>query len=128
MAIQVLKLGLLGAESTLPDESRINNQGQDTFQYVSGESADGSLKVDIIGTKRNRTISWEIMSETDWAALYAIYQLQITGDTFLSYIETDSTGAETNFTVLMQPPTKGDLIQAGTFYSNAISISVQEMS
>ena len=127
MAIQILKLGLSGSESTLPDESRINNQGQDTFQYVSGEAADGSLKVDIIGTKKNFVVSWEVMSETDWDAIYAIYNLQISGDTFLSYIETDSVGAETTTTVFMQPPTKGDLIQAGTYYVTGVSISMQEV-
>lgn len=127
MAIQILKLGLSGSEVTLTAESRINNQGQDTFKFVSGEAADGSLKVDIIGTKKNFAVAWAVMSEANYAILYGIYNLQITGDTFLSYIETDSTGAETTTTVFMQPPTQGDLIQAGTFYSNGVSITMQEV-
>ena len=126
MATQILKLGLSGAESTLITESRVNNGGQDTFQYVPGQSADGSLKVDIIGTKMNRSINWSVMSETDFNALYAIYILQITGNTFLSYIETDAAGAETTYKVLMQPPTRGSLIQKDVFYNNAVSIQLQE--
>ena len=124
--MQVLKLGLSGAEQTLPTKSRINNQGQDTFNYVEGYSADGSLKVDIVGTKGNYSVSWEVMSESDFNDLYAIYKLQIDNDSFLSYIFTDSAGTETTKTVLMQPPTIGDLIQRDTYYSNAITITMKE--
>ncbi len=124
--MQILKLGLSGSESTLPTESRINEQGQDTFQYVEGQSADGSLKVDIIGTKKNFTVSWGVMSETDFNALYAIYQLQITNDTFLSYIYTDASGSTTTKQVFMQPPTQGSLVQRDVYYSNAVTIQLQE--
>jgi len=126
MATQILKLGLSGAESTLITESRVNDGGQDTFQYVSGQSADGSLKVDIIGTKMNRSITWSVMSDSDFNDLFAIYTLQITGDTFLSYIETDEIGSETTYTVLMQPPTRGSLVQRDEFFNNAVSIQLQE--
>ena len=126
MALQILQLGLLGAESTLITESRINDGGQDTFKYVSGESADGSLKVDIIGSKMNRSITWSVMSEEDFNDLYDIYLLQITNDTFLSYIETDQSGTPTSYTVLMQPPTRGTLIQKDVYYHNAITIQMQE--
>jgi hypothetical protein len=125
MAVQILKLGLSGAESTLPTESRINDGGQDTFKFVSGESANGSLKVDVIGTKQNFSISWGVMSETDFDALKAIYALQLTGS-FLSYIFTDEAGAETTVEVFMQPPTQGSLIQKDVYYSNAITITMQE--
>jgi hypothetical protein len=127
MAVQVLKLGLSGSESTLITESRINEQGQDTFKYVSGESADGSLKVNIIGTKGNYSVSWSVMSESDFDDLFDIYLLQISGDTFLSYIFTDQSGSETTKTVLMQPPTKGSLIQRDVYYSNAVTINMQEV-
>ena len=126
MATQVLKLGLSGAESTLITESRVNSGGQDTFQFVSGESADGSLKVDIIGTKKNFSITWSVMSETDFNDLFDIYLLQITGDTFLSFIETDQVGSETTYTVLMQPPSRGSLIQKDVFYNNDVTIILQE--
>ncbi|MCP4986042.1 MAG: hypothetical protein GY928_08220 [Colwellia sp.] len=126
--MQILKLGLSGSESTLPTESRINEQGQDTFQYVEGQSADGSLKVDIIGTKKNFTVSWGVMSDTDFNALYAIYLLQITNDTFLSYIYTDVSGSTTTKQVFMQPPTQGSLIQRDVYYSNAVTIQMQETS
>ncbi len=127
MAVQVLKLGLSGSESTLPTESRINNQGQDTFNYVEGKSADGSLKVDIIGTKGNYSVSWDVMSESDWNALYAIYLLQISNSSYLSYIFTDAAGSTTTKTVLMQPPTKGSLIQRDVYYYNSVSIQMQEV-
>ncbi len=126
MAVQVLKLGLAGSESTLPTESRINEQGQATFKYVEGESADGSLKVDIIGVKDNFTVSWGVMSESDWNDLNAIFLLQITNDSFLSYIYTDASGSETTKEVLMQPPTKGALIQRDVYYNNAVTITMQE--
>lgn len=127
MATQILKLGLAGSEQTLVSESRINDGGQDTFNFVSGTSADGSLKVDIIGTKKNFSITWGVLSETDFNALYAIYLLQITNDSFLSYIYTDEAGATTTKTVFMQPPTQGSLIQRDVYYSNAITITMQEV-
>lgn len=123
---QTLKLGLPGAEVTLPVKSRINNQGQDTFQYVSGEAADGSLKVDIVGTKKNFSISWSVMSEADYTIIYDIYLSQISNSSYLSYIYTDSVGMETTKSVFMQPPTQGDLIVRDVYYSNAITISMQE--
>ncbi len=126
MAVQVLKLGLAGSESTLPTESRINEQGQATFKYVEGESADGSLKVDIIGVKDNFTVSWGVMSESDWNALNAIFLLQISNSKYLSYIYTDAAGSETTKEVLMQPPTKGSLIQRDVYYNNAVTITMQE--
>jgi hypothetical protein len=126
MAVQVLKLGLAGAEQTLVEESRINNGGQDEFNYISGQSANGSLKVDVIATKRNFNISWGVMSETNYTALKAIYALQLTG-VYLSYIFTDEIGAETTVTVFMQPPSKGELIQRETYYSNAVTIQLQEV-
>jgi hypothetical protein len=127
MALQVLKLGIAGSESTLPTASRINNQGQDTFQYVEGESADGSLYVDIIGTKGNYSVSWDVMSESDWNDLYDIFLLQISNSSYLSYIFTDAAGTETTKTVLMQPPTKGSLIQRDVYYYNSVSIEMQEV-
>jgi hypothetical protein len=126
MAVQVLKLGLPGAEVTLPTESRINDGGQDTFNYISGTSADGTLKVDLIGSKQNFSVSWGVVSEDNFDIIKGIYLSQITSSSFLNYIYTTENGTEISTQVLMQPPTKGELIQRDQYYSNAITITMQE--
>lgn len=128
MATQVLKLGLPGAESTLITESRINEGGQDTFNYIEGLSAGGSLKVDVVATKGSYNISWGVMSDDDFNDLYNIYLLQFsTTPAYLSYIFTNQSGVETTKTVFMQPPSRGPLVQKDVFYNNAVTISMQEV-
>ena len=127
MATQILKLGLLGAEVTLPTESRVNDGGQDTFNYISGTSADGSLSVDLIGTKKNFSVSWDITDETDFNTIYNIYLSQISNTSYLNFIYTTENGTEIATTVLMQPPTQGGLVQKDKFYSRSITITMQEV-
>jgi hypothetical protein len=125
MAVQILKLGLAGSEQTLVSESRINDGGQDTLNANSGQSASGDLKIDIISTKKNFSISWGVMSETDYDALYAIYLLQF-NPAKLSYIYTDEAGAETTVSVFMQPPSRGALVQRDEYFNNGVTITLQE--
>ena len=128
MAVQVLKLGLPGAESTLITESRINEGGQDAFNYLEGLSADGSLKIDVIASKGNYSISWSVMSEDDFNDLNDIYLLQISSSpAFLSYIFTNQSGVETTKTVFMQPPSRGGLVQRDEYFNNAVTITMQEV-
>lgn len=124
---QTLKLGLAGSEIELVSESRINKQGQDKFNYVQGFSADGTMSVDFTGTKKNFSVSWEVMSETDFNDLYNIYLLQISNGSFLSYIYTTENGTEVQTSVLMQPPTKGDLVVRDVYYTNAITINMEQV-
>jgi len=123
--VQVLKLGLAGAEQTLVSESRVNDGGQDTLNANTGQSASGALKVDMISTKQNFSITWGVMSETDFDALYAIYLLQF-NPAKLSYIYTDEAGAETTVSVFMQPPTRGALIQRDEYFNNGVTMTLQE--
>lgn len=125
MSVQILKLGLPGAEQTLVKESRTNDGGQDAFNYIEGQSANGSLKVDVIATKQNFSISWGVMSETDYNALYAIYLLQF-NPAKLNYIYTNQSGAETTVSVFMQPPSRGSLIQRDVYFENGVTITLQE--
>ena len=125
MAVQILKLGLPGAEQTLVSESRTNDGGQDTLKSLNGETASGNLKVDLIATKGNYSISWGVMSESDYNDLYAIYLLQFTPGK-LNYIYTNQSGSETTVQVFMQPPSRGALIQRDIFYENGVTITMQE--
>jgi hypothetical protein len=125
MAVQILKLGLPGAEQTLVTESRVNDGGQDTLKSNSGDTASGNLKIDLIATKQNFSISWGVMSETDYNALYAIYLLQF-NPAKLSYISTNQSGGETTTSVFMQPPSRGALIQRDEYFENGVTITMQE--
>lgn len=122
---QILQLGVEGSETTLPTESRVFGQGDDTFNYVQGFAADGTMSVDFTGTKRNFSITWSQISETDFKILYAIYKLQLEGQ-FLNFIYTDADGSETETEVFMQPPTRGSVVVRDVYYYNACTITLAE--
>ncbi len=125
--IQILKLGISGSESTLPTESRINLQGVDTPFLLEARSVNGTLHTDFVNTKGNFAITWSVMSDADFDALYAIYKLQFTNATHLSYIYTDATGTEYTKIVRVDPPTKGSLIVRDVYYNNAINLTMVEV-
>lgn len=126
MAKQILKLGLSGSETTLPTESRINQQGADTPFFNESRSASKTLHVDFIATKENWTIVWDVISLSDYETVNTIVKQQYTG-TFLSFIYTDSAGAETTKTVRVTVGDKGNLVQQSTWFYNGFSLIIEEV-
>lgn len=124
---QVLKLGLTGAETTLPEESRSFNSSGNDLISTEGRSADGSLHVDFTNNKRNFSIPYTVVSEANKDLITSIYQLQITNGSFLNFIYTDQAGADVPVTVKMSPPSFGSIIPKNVFYYNGVTIQLQEV-
>ena len=127
MAVQTLQLGLSGSESTLPTESRVNEQGASTYNKRSARSANGTLHTDFLPKKGNWSISWGVISETDRDAIIAIIDLQESNGVFLSFKYTDAAGSFTTKTVEAEITAIGALIQRDTYFDNGLSISLVEV-
>lgn len=125
--IQILKLGLSGSETTLTSESRINTQGADTPYYNESRSVNKTLHVDFIATKHNWSISWDVISKANYDIINAIVALQYSSGTFLSYIETDSDGIESTYTVRVTVSSLGTLVQTGDYYYSGFGLTLEEV-
>lgn len=127
MANQVLKLGLSGAETTLPTESRVNQQGAPTYNKISARSANQTLHTDFLPKKMNWSISWSVISETNRDLISSIIDLQESTPSFLSFIYTDEEGTEITKTVEAEITTQGALIQRDEYFDNGFAISLVEV-
>ena len=125
--IQVLKLGLSGSETTLPDDSRINNRGADTPFFNESRSANKTLKTDFITLKQNWNITWDVLSDDNYTIVNDIVKLQYTNGTFLSFIYTDQDGTETTTTVRATITDKGTLSQCTEYYSNGVTLQLEQV-
>lgn len=127
MAIQIVKLGSIGAEQTLPSESRINNQGSDTPFFNDSRSASKKLHVDYIVTKGNWGYSWTVISEDDYDFINAIVQLQYSSGISLSYIYTNQNGTEIPKVVRATITEKGALIPRDEYFYSGCSLQLEEV-
>lgn len=125
--IQILKLGLEGSEVTLPDESRINQQGADTPYFNEARSASKKLHVDFISTKGVWNIAWDSISIADYETINNIVKLQYTNGVFLSFIYTDAAGAETQLEVRVTVTNKGTLVQCDDWFYQGLAITIEEV-
>jgi len=124
--MQILKLGLAGAEQTLPTKSRVNNQGTPRQIYQQSESINGSLNTYFVGIKEGWSISWDILSKEDEAFLTAIVNLQYTTGNKLNFIYTDEDGTEFTKTVFAEISGIGSLIQRDIFLSSGYGLELRE--
>jgi len=127
MAAQVLKLGLLGSETTLPTESRVNNQGSPTYNKVSARSANQTLHTDFLPKKLNWSISWDIISQTDYNTISTIIDLQESTPDYLSFIYTNQEGVETTKTVEAEITSLGALVQRDVYFYSGLTITLVEV-
>jgi len=127
MAIQILKLGISGSETTLVSESRVNNQGADTAITKDERSASGKLHTGFIRLVGNWSIDWDVMTQANFETLRAIILLQYSTPTFLSFIYTDVNGTLTTKTVKATLTNKGTLIQKDVFYYAGVSMQLEEV-
>lgn len=125
--MQVLKLGLAGAESTLPTESRSFVDSGNALVSVQGRSADGTLHEDFINSKRSFTINYAVVSEATKDILTAIYQLQIDNGSFLSFIYTNQAGSNVSVTVRMAAPNFGAINPKDVYYYYGVTINLEEV-
>lgn len=123
---QTIKLGLSGAETTLPTESRSFQVSSNSLNSIEGRSANGTLHVDFISNKKSFTINYGIISEANKDIITAIYQLQIDNATSLSFIYTNQSGANVTTTVRMQAPTFGSIVPRDVYYYNGMTIELEE--
>jgi len=127
MAVQVLKLGLSGFETTLPTESRVNGQGAPSYFKNTARSANKTLHIDYIAKKLNWSISWSVISEADFNTISAIVDLQYSTPDNLSFIYTTENGTEVTKVVDVEIVEKGGLIQRDTYYDSGLTISIVEV-
>ena len=127
MAVQILKLGLPGSETTLPTESRINEQGAPSYFKKSARSANKTLHIDYIAKKLNWSISWEVISEANFNIISAIIDLQYSRPSNLSFIYTTENGTEVAKTVDVEITNKGALMQRDVYYDSGLSLSIVEV-
>jgi hypothetical protein len=125
--MQILQLGLSGAETTLPTESRSFTNSGNSLSSIEGRAADATLHVDFITNKKSFSIPYRVVSETNKDLITSIYQLQITNGTFLSFIYTNQTGGEVTTTVKMAAPSFGAIVPNNTFYYNGVTIELEEV-
>lgn len=123
---QVVKLGLTGSETTLPTESRINEGFSIEEKSSIGESANGTIRKDIVSSKKIFTFSYTVLSEALQEIIESIYELQLSNATTLNLIYSKQNGSEVNFTVYMDPPSFGPVVIRDVYYNNGTQIVLRE--
>ncbi len=127
MAEQILKLGILGSETTLSAESRTFQSSGNTESSVSGRSADGTLHVDYVARKKQFTINYTTLTEALKDTITAIYDLQISTPAFLNFIYTNQAETEIATVVKMEAPNFGATTPKNVFYYGGTTISLEEV-
>ncbi|MCK4816791.1 hypothetical protein KA005_13560, partial [bacterium] len=115
---QVLQLGLSGAETTLPTDSRSFVNFDNALISTDGRSADGTMHTDFINSKEAFTIVYAVVSEANKDIITDIFKLQITNATFLSFKYTIQSGATVTRTVKMSAPSFGAVLVKDVYYHN----------
>ena len=82
----IIKLGLQGLEQDLPQESLIIESVVISDDNRKSKSANGSLHIDFLPSKRKFSFSWLVVLETTFELLSSIEELQRTNLTNLSLI------------------------------------------
>jgi len=124
---QVIKLGILGSETTLTDVSRMFPTSGNNITSIEGRSADATLHTDFIANKRTFTLSYSTISEANKDIITNIYLLQISTPTFLNFIYTNEASANVSVTVKMSPPVFGSLIPKSEFWYGGTTILLEEV-
>lgn len=127
MAEQILKLGLLGAETTLSTISRVFAASGNEETAISGRSADASLHVDFVARKQTFTVTYTTVTEALKDVLTAIYDLQVTNGSFLNFIYTDEADAEIATLVKLSPPNFGALTPKDVFNYGGPTLFMEEV-
>lgn len=125
--IQEIRLGLTGSETAIPTLGRsLTSFGFETVS-LSGRAADGTLHEDFVNFKRNWSVSYQPISQTNAALIFGFYNIQFTNNSFLSMIITDESGAESSFVARMSEPLHGALIQRNVYHYESLTFTLQEV-
>ena len=125
--IQMIRLGVQGSEVTLPTVGRSLTGTSLEPISLDGRAADGTLRRDFIAIKRNWSISYSPISESNANIIQDIYNIQLLQNSYLSLIITDGVGTERNYTVDMSAPQRGALIQRDVYYYQSLSFEMREV-
>ena len=123
---QVIKLGLIGAETTLPEESRIFVESGNILKVLEGESASGEEVTDFIGNKKTFSLVYTIVTEILKKLIEELYLLQISEPSFLNFIYTNHLGSEIETVVKMEAPVFGSVMAKDIYYHNGVNITLEE--
>jgi len=124
---QILQLGLIGSETTLPTESRSFTSFDNALISTEGRSADGTLHVDFTSNKEAFTIVYGVVTEANKTIFTNIYKLQITNASFLSFKYTTQSGATVTRTVKMSAPSFGAVVVKDIYYHNGVTINLEQV-
>lgn len=123
---QILKLGLLGAETELPTSSgRVFAGIANEEKTNEGRSSDNTLHVDITGIKKTFTITYSKITKATKDILDTIYNLQLT-PAKLSFIYTNEIGVEQQFDVKMDALNYGATSPLDIYYYEGTTINLKE--
>lgn len=125
--IQVIQLGMPASEITLPTLARSLSSFDYETVSIAGRAADGTRHEDFIAIKREWSILYSVLSETNLATIFSIWELQFTNTQFLSLLITDQSNTQSAFTVRMSAPQAGSLIQRDVYYYNNVSFTLEEV-
>jgi hypothetical protein len=129
MSSQVVKLGISGAEITLPTASRRTvKNGEIIEQHVEGQAADTTIHIDYRPTRLQWVWQYDVISETDYNTIKAEYDKQVSQASFLSLITTNSAGSETTYTVRLAALSPGALIQQAEWYYSGLTLTATEVT
>lgn len=122
---QILQLGIIDAEVTLPEDSRSFVNSGNSLNSIEGRSADGTLHVDFIVNKKGFTINYTVISEANKDIITNIYLSQISTPSFLNFIYTDESDIEVATVVKMLEPSFGSIIPKDEFFYNGVTIELE---
>lgn len=125
--IQVIQIGIPASEITLPTLARSLSSFDYETVSIAGRAADGTRHEDFIAIKREWSILYSVLSETNFATIFSIWELQFTNTQFLSLLITDQANTQSAFTVRMSAPQAGPLIQRDIYYYNNVSFTLEEV-
>ena len=124
---QVIQLGLSGAETTLPTDSRSFTAFDNALISSEGRSADGTMHTDFINSKEAYAIVYGVVTEANKDVITNIFKLQISEPAFLSFKYTIQSGATVTRTVKMSAPSFGAVVVKDVFYHNGITINLEQV-
>lgn len=125
-------LGELGSEELLTPFGRVFSI-KDEIISREGRAADGTLRRDVIATKKLFTLEYSLIGETDIESLIDLYELE-TELSLLVYNTSDEGGTTAGpginydqYTVLMNPFDRTRLLLAGDGLWTGLTVELREV-
>lgn len=124
---QSLKLGLAGAETELPEGSRVFSNESNELLILEDRAVDGTLHTDFVAYKRTFVITWDVYSESTKLILEGYVKSQITNGSYLSFIKTSEDGTPETIEVSVSLGDQGALLPSNVFYNFGTTLTLKEV-